>query len=179
MVPNTESPSQVFISYSWDSEEHKAWVLWLAKQLRHDGIDAVLDQTHLPLGARSPEFMERSVRESRCVLVVCTEGYKRRFDNREGGAGYEGHIITGEIVNEVGENKFIPVLRSGDWKSAMPTALSGAHGVDLRNDSPEEYRRLVRHLHGITDIPPVGAPPEWLRTSAEPKGQPVRLSGAR
>src|SRR5260370_160975 len=90
----------VFISYSWDSKEHKEWVLKLATRLRDDGIDAILDQTHLPLGARSPEFMERSVRESRCVLVVSTETYKQRFDNREGGAGYEGHIITGAIVNE-------------------------------------------------------------------------------
>jgi hypothetical protein len=170
-VNNAEPSSQVFISYSWDDPEHKAWVLALAIRLRDDGIDAILDQTHLPLGARSPEFMERSVRQSRCVLVVCTENYKRRFDNREGGAGYEGHIITGEIVNEVGENKFIPVLRSGDWKSAMPTALSGTHGVDLRRESPEEYRRLAKHLHGITDVRPVGPRPEWLTIPPKPEDQ--------
>ena len=165
----------VFISYSWDSENHKGWVRALATRLRADGIDAILDQMHLLLGARSPEFMERSVRESSCVLVICTEKYKQRFDNREGGAGYEGHIITGEIVSEVGKNKFIPVLRSGDWKCAMPTALSGTHGVDLRNDSPEEYRRLVKRLHGITDIPPVGPQPEWLKTSLpKPEGRADR-----
>src|SRR5260370_2707541 len=170
VVPGTSAG--VFISYSWDSKDNKEWVLKLATRVRAAGIEAILDQTPLPLGARSPEFMERSVRESRCVLVVSTETYKQGFDNREGGAGYEGHIITGEIVNEVGENKFIPVLRSGDWRSAMPTALSGTHGVDLRNDSPEEYRRLVKHLHGITDIRPVGPPPEWLNTSpAKVEGQ--------
>ncbi len=167
IVPNAEGVFRVFISYSWDSEKHKVWVLALAKRLREDGIDAIIDQTHLSLGARSPEFMERSVRESRCVLVVCTETYKGRFDSREGGAGYEGHIITGEIINEVGGNKFIPVLRSGDWKSAMPTALSGTIGVDLRNDSPDEYRRLVKRLHGLTDIQPVGPRPGWLDHSSD------------
>jgi hypothetical protein len=103
-------------------------VLALAGRLRNDGIDAIVDEMHLTLGARSPEFMERAVRESSRVLVVCTEKYKRRFDGREGGAGYEGHIITGEIVNAVGENKFIPILRQGDWKTAIPTALSGVSG---------------------------------------------------
>jgi hypothetical protein len=161
-LPTLSNPSRVFISYSWDSDEHKTWMLAFAKRLRDDGIDAIIDQLHLPLGARSPQFMEQSVRECSRVLVVCTEVYKRRFDNREGGAGYEGHIITGEIINEVGENKFIPILRSGDWKTAMPTALSGAHGVDLRLDSDSEYKRLVRDLHGVVEIVPVGPRPTWL-----------------
>jgi hypothetical protein len=163
----------VFISYSWENDSHKKWVLEFALRLRSDGVEIIIDQTHLDLGARSPEFMERSVRDSSRVLVICTETYKRRFDNREGGAGYEGHIITGEIVNEVGRNKFIPVLRSGDWKSAMPTALSGVIGVDLRNDSTQEYRNLVRNLHGVSSAPPIGGPPQWLASSpdsAEPSG---------
>jgi hypothetical protein len=67
-----KTSSWVFISYSWDSAEHKKWAHALATQLRTDGIDAIIDQTHLQLGARSPEFMERSVRESASVLVICT-----------------------------------------------------------------------------------------------------------
>ena len=91
---------KVFISYSWDSEEHKAWVLAFANRLRDDGIDTILDQTHLHLGGRTPEFMERSIRDSRSVLVICTGGYKQRFDGRKGGAGYEGHIITADILRD-------------------------------------------------------------------------------
>ena len=159
---------RVFISYSWDGDAHKKWVLAFGERLRNDGIDAIIDQTHLALGARSPEFMERSVRESDRVLVVCTETYKRRFDNREGGAGYEGHIISGEIVNEVGRNKFIPVLRNGDWRTALPTALSGIYGVDLRNDSSEEYRKLIENLHGVSRVAPVGPRPAWVAPVSGP-----------
>lgn len=108
-----KSACTVFISYSWDSEAHKKWARRLAEQLRADGIDVITDQTHLQLGARSTEFMERSVRESRFVLVVCTPEYKYRFDYRKGGAGYEGNIITGEMVNEIGKNKFIPLPQEG------------------------------------------------------------------
>lgn len=165
-----ENTCSVFISYSWDSDEHKKWARGLAAQLRADGIHAIIDQTHLQLGASTTEFMERSVRESSFVLVVCTPEYKRRFDHRKGGAGYESNIITGEIVNEIGKNKFIPVLRSGDWQKAMPTALSGVQGVDLRNDSTEEYRKLVGHLHRVVDIPPVGSRPQWLDNPSETSG---------
>jgi hypothetical protein len=66
--------------------------------------------------------MERSIRDSRSVLVICTEDYKDRFDGRKGGAGYEGHIITADILRSTGTNKFIPILRQGEWTTAVPTA---------------------------------------------------------
>jgi hypothetical protein len=49
----------------------------------------------------------------------------------------------------------------------MPTALSGANGVDLRADSFNEYKKLVKHLHGVSEIPPVGSPPGWLTATAD------------
>jgi hypothetical protein len=108
--------------------------------------------------------MERSLRDSRSVLVICTEGYKQRFDERKGGAGYEGHIISHEILNIAGTDKFIPVLRQGDWPTAMPTALGSVYGAGLRTDSIENYKALVRHLHGINSLRPVGRPPAWLKS---------------
>jgi len=65
-------------------------------------------------------------------------------------AGYEGHIITAEMVTEKGRGKFIPILRQGNWDTAIPTALTGIFGVDLRSDSPTEYQKLVNHLKGMT-----------------------------
>ena len=166
-------PLRVFVSYTHDSEEHKTWVLALVERLRNDGIDAIVDQMHLTLGAYSPEFMERAVRESSRVLVVCTEKYKQRFDSREGGAGYEGHIITGEIVSEVGKNKFIPILRQGDWTTAIPTALSGVNGVDLRNEAATEYQKLIKNLYNVSPVTPIGPRPGWLDDSiVSPNGIP-------
>ena len=162
----------VFISYSWDSEPHKNWVSNFATRLRSDGIDTILDQTHLELGGRTTQFMERSVRDSRMVLVVCTDGYKRRFDNRTGGAGYEGQIISAEILAEA-SSKFIPVLRQGEWTTAVPTALAGVNGVDLRQDLDAPYRELVRRLHGIKPLLTVGTPPDWLYSDDPPTNMPV------
>jgi hypothetical protein len=164
--PATSESVTVFISYSWDDEPHKVWVLGLTNRLRDHGIDAIIDQTHLELGGDTPEFMERSIRESRYVLVVCTEPYKGRFDGRIGGAGYEGHIITARMLKNLRLRKFIPILRRGDWQSAMPTALEGIFGVDLRKDSLDEYKKLVAHLHGKKFVRPVGPHPDWLHEQA-------------
>ena len=66
------------ISYSWDDEVHKTWVREFATRLRGDGVDVTLDQWHLGLGERLPEFMESLVRDSRFVLIIGTQGYKDR-----------------------------------------------------------------------------------------------------
>lgn len=166
--PGQETPRPtVFISYTWENDNHQAWVLAFAKRLRDDdGINARLDQLHLRLGDRSPQFMEGSVRDSDYVLVICTESYKRKFDARQGGAGYEGHIITAEMVSEKGRGKFIPILRQGSWDTSIPTALTGIFGVDLRHDSLKEYRKLVTHLKSPDGTSPTenhssaGGPPD-------------------
>jgi TIR domain len=180
-TPTTETSegTTVFVSYSWDDDQHKEWVLNLASRLRDDGIDAVIDQTHLDPGGDTPEFMERSIRDSRFVLVVCTEPYKERFDRRRGGAGYEGHIMTAQIVKKAGVNKFIPILRRGTWDSAMPTALEGLFGADLSKDSDAEYKKLVKHLHGVKSIRPLGPRPRWLEeeTTASPSVEQIAEGG--
>jgi hypothetical protein len=161
---NGKAPT-VFISYSWDSDEHKHWVRELATSLRADGIATLLDQWHLELGARLTQFMEQAVVKSEAILVVCTPPYKQRFDGRLGGAGYEGHIISTRLIDSLGVQKFIPVLRSGDWSSAVPIALRGIQGADLRGEplSVVEYRRLVRALYGLKpQAPGVGVCPTWL-----------------
>ena len=49
----------VFISSSWDTPEHKEWVLGLANRLTANGIKVVLDQKDLRLGARAHSWKLR------------------------------------------------------------------------------------------------------------------------
>ena len=166
------------ISYSWDDEGHKLWVRNFAARLRTDGIDVQLDQWNLELGGKLPAFMEHLIRESEAVAVVCTPDYKDRFDGRKGGTGYEGHIISAKILSS-GSEKFIPILRAGDWNTSLPTVLEGTLGIDLRGDPYPEvhYKRLVRMLYGVTDpAPALGDAPEWLRP--EPRKPSTQLPPA-
>ncbi len=149
-------PPKAFISYSWDSEEHKAWVKGLAGRLRADGVDVVLDQWHLALGDQLPQFMETAVSDSGFVVLVCTRGFKAKADGRKGGVGYEGHIITAEVFRGASQRKFVPVLREGAWDDAAPSWLAGKLAADLRGDpfQEPEYQRLLAHLHDDRDVPP-------------------------
>lgn len=150
-----------FVSYSWDSDEHKAWVAQIATKLRNDGVNVILDQWHLVPGDQLPVFMERAVRESNYVLIICTTKYKERSDNRSGGVGYEGDIISGEVLTQGNQRKFIPILRQRPWATVAPSWLTGKYYIDLSDNpySDSQYHDLVTTLLGIrSSPPPIGSP---------------------
>lgn len=139
----------VFISYSWESKEHIDWVRKLAKCLVADGIEVKLDQWGLTFGQQLPQFMETSIRDNDYVLIICTPAYKKKSDSRDGGVGYEGNIISAELLYKKNYLKFIPVWRSGEWKDAAPSNLLGSFFVNLRADNEDyemEYIKLRNTL---------------------------------
>lgn len=151
-----------FISYSWDSEGHKQWVAALGARLRSDGIDLMLDEWHLRPGDQLPHFMERAIRDSDFVLIVCTPSYKSKSDDRSGGVGFEGNIIGGEVLSGVSDRKFVPILREGEWRAAAPSWLRGKIFIDLRGDPyPEQnYEQLLSAIYGVLpEAPKVGLLP--------------------
>lgn len=151
----------VFISYSWDDDAHCEWVRKLATRLRADGVDVSIDRWAAVPGDQLPAFMEGAIRENQFVVIVCTPRYKRRSDAREGGVGYEGDIMTAEAMTSQNQRKFIPVLRSGEWKQAAPSWLLGKYYINLTGDpyTERDYEDLVRTLLGIRETaPPIGKP---------------------
>ena len=88
---------KIFITYSWDNEQHKEWVRKFSDRLLSDGVDVTVDQYDVSSGDRLPQFMEQSITAADFVLIICTPLYKQKADRRMGGAGYEGHIISDEI----------------------------------------------------------------------------------
>jgi len=144
------------MSYSWDSDKHKAWVAQFAANLRNDGVDVTLDQWHLVPGDQLPAFMERAVRESNFVLIICTSRYKERSDNRSGGVGYEGDIMSGEVLTQGNQRKFIPILRQSPWQQVAPSWLAGKYYIDLSENpyAETQYRDLITTLLGTRPSPP-------------------------
>jgi hypothetical protein len=152
-----------FISYSWDSEDHKSWVRQLAEKLRSQGVRVILDQWGLSVGGDRTHFMESNIVASDFALVICTPQYATKSNKRDGGVGYEAMIITGQLAQRVLQDKFIPVLRVGNFDdSAVPVWLQTKIGVDLRGEpyDPKQYEILLRALHRANDVgPPVGPRP--------------------
>ena len=154
---------KVFISYSHDSPEHRRWVSELGAKLRHNGVDAILDQWDLGPGDDVTQFMERGIMDSDRVLVVCTDRYVRKANAAEGGVGYERMIVTAQLVENLGTNKFIPVIRQASEQEKTPTFLGTRVYIDFRNDNQfeSEFDKLIHELHRVPVIqrPPLGKNP--------------------
>ena len=138
----------VYLSYSWDNAAHMDWVSRFAFRLKANGLKVVVDQWNTKLGNSLTHFMETAVSSSDFVLLICTPNYKKRADARKGGVGYEQDLMTAERLVEGNHDKFIPVLREGVWRNALPTWIAGHLGVDLRGDTYAEdnFQNLVEHL---------------------------------
>lgn len=161
---------RAFISYSWDSDAHKEWVRELAERLTMDGVEVRLDQWHLAPGQSITQFMETAIVESDYIIVVCTPNYCARSLSRKGGVGYEQQIISGRLAGGVPREKFIPVVRAGEFEPgqdcAIPPQFLGIFALDMRtavaaDKSTEALLRAIykRPLH---EAPRRGAPPAWL-----------------
>ena len=145
----------VFISYSWDDEARKEWVRQLATQLRGDGLDARLDYWHAVPGDQLPGFMEREIRESDYVIIVCTPGYKMKSEARIGGIGYEGGIMAAEVFYRQNHRKFIPILARGSWAESAASWLSGKNYIDLSAARyAAGYEELRKTIYGTRAQPP-------------------------
>lgn len=150
----------VFISYSWEDGEHNLWVESFAAALRGHGVNSTIDKWEVGPGSPLPVFMERSVRDSSHILMVCTPRYKKKYDARKGGAGFEAELMAGDRLAGAVADKFIPVLRKGTMSNAVPTLHAGKLAIDLTKDhdfTGEQYRSLLYHVRGIklTPAPPI------------------------
>lgn len=143
--------SQLFISYSHDSPEHKGRVLALAEQLRADGIDAMLDQFHPAPPEGWPLWMEKQIRDAEFVLLVCTETYLRRVMKEEPrgkgmGVTWESTIINSYLFESgVVNEKFIPVVLAEAGVEFIPRSLRPTTYYDVSAESGYNllYRRLT------------------------------------
>lgn len=152
---------RVFLSYSWDSEEHKQWVRDLGARLRGAGVELSLDEWEVRPGDQLPHYMERAIRESDFVLCACTHRYKERFDGRTGGAGYEANLMSAEALATGNERKFIALLREGEPLASLPSWLLGKRFLDFSGNpySEQSYEALVSNLHGLSpQAPPIRLP---------------------
>ncbi|MFW6046939.1 MAG: toll/interleukin-1 receptor domain-containing protein [Candidatus Woesearchaeota archaeon] len=149
---------KVFVSYAWTDETHKKWVQELATELLKNSIDVILDVWELKIGHDMYSFMERSINESKKVLIICNEQYSIKADKRDGGVGVESSIISPEVYNDSTQEKFIPVfIEKDDGEFCVPTYLKGRLGIDLVNRSLTQDK-IQEIIKAINDQPAVKKP---------------------
>lgn len=162
---------KIFISYSHDTQEHKDWVLKLATQLRGHGVDVILDQFDLHIGSDLRFFMEQGLCSSAMVLCVCSETYVNKVNSGKGGSGYEGMIMTQELLSNANTNYIIPIVRNNNSIKKVPTALGSKLYIDFSDDAVyyDKYRELLEKIHGedLKKKPPIGKNPFSSETALE------------
>jgi len=163
-------PPKVLISYSHDSPEHERRVLELADRLRGDGIDCTIDQYVVAPEEGWLLWMERQIRDSDFVLMICTETYYQRVMGEEEpgkghGVRWEGHLIK-QYIYDAGtlNTRFIPVLLKGGNRSHIPVPLRSAtfYFVHVEDGYGDLYSRLTNQpravkpeLGKLLSLPPV------------------------
>ncbi|EMF0081221.1 TIR domain-containing protein [Enterococcus hirae] len=162
---------KVFISYSWSNEEHKEKVIRLAEELVNLGIDVILDEWDLKPGQDKYEFMEQIVTDSSLdkVLIITDRVYAEKANKRQGGVGAETQIITPSLYEDLGENKFIPIIFEKDentGKAFLPTYVKSRIYIDLSSDQvyQQGLEQLVRDIYEkpLRTKPKLGKAPSYI-----------------
>ncbi|MEQ8734003.1 MAG: toll/interleukin-1 receptor domain-containing protein [Rhodospirillaceae bacterium] len=151
------SAPKVFISYSHDSEEHKQWVLNLAKLLFQNHVVAIIDQIELKLGSDLPAFMEHQIAAADRVLVICTDEYLEKAQRDTGGVAFEKRIISSELFSNSAPARFIPIIRNTTGGAKIPKFMGGMVHIDFSDDSEtafsNNFEKLLRDIHGVPLVP--------------------------
>lgn len=186
------APIKAFVSYAWTSEDHVARVRKLVDYLRHNGVDVILDQYALQPGMDTDRFMEQVAQQHvQKVIAICDANYVQKANNRTGGVGKEGTIMSQHVYDQLmaqgspdeQRRRFVAVIFGlTDGKPQMPAMFGSSLYIDMSTDEKYDANldRLLRFLLDRPELvaPPVGqvpahlqgtptaAPPTWARAQA-------------
>lgn len=175
LLIDQSEPPVVFISYSWASEQHKTWVINLARRLRANGVDVRLDRWDVRLGHDLNLFMERYADPSARVIVILSDDYGPKADQRgqqPSGVATETTIVSATVYRDLGSNRVVPLVPDSgtvEGEPIVPTYLVGRNWIDFRSDNETAYEHLLRDLHQapLEAAPPLGKNPFNGRTEAQ------------
>lgn len=162
----------VFISYSWDSQEHQDWVTKLADDLTNKGIYVLFD-LYNPDGTPIDLFMELGLERADKIIVVGSPEYKLKSLTIAGGASLEGGILRVNIYQNIGTTKIIPCVRNGSFNEALPALMVGRKGHDFTKDINYdiEFDSLVHEIwnHPKHTRPTLGVIPDFSTIKVQQK----------
>jgi hypothetical protein len=151
---------KVFISYTWESDEHKLWVRKLATELLQHDIDVFFDGL-IPAGYEdydrfSVNEIAQRLQGCHVFMPVFTHSYLAKIgwhDGRPTGSGPDGWVFDEwQLSLRLGKHRMIetiPVLREGE-PARLPRPFSADNIVDLR-PGQDHTGRLARLIEYIRD----------------------------
>ena len=127
----------------------------VATRLREDGVEARLDDWHLPNNGNIAEFMNREVREADWVLVLCSPGYQHKVRATEDGERVSG-VGWESGCSPAGCWSAIRTRSSPSWRRTVAECGAGfPAGADLISIFPN--RRHFEETTGSPELSPARA----------------------
>ncbi|WP_281863123.1 toll/interleukin-1 receptor domain-containing protein [Planomicrobium okeanokoites] len=150
------------ISYSHDSADYIQWIHDLTNDLRKRGVDAKTDRMETEnQTVHFKQLMNSLMLDKDFVIVMLTEPYARKAEGFQGGAGYEGQIISEMTQREPERLIFCLVGENAD--RSIPHNLYGYAYIDFRDQKQyeENVQKIVDRIYKTKKlhIEPLGANP--------------------
>jgi hypothetical protein len=153
--PGKPAPT-CFISYAWGDSEVQRRVAQLTSDIQDAGMRVTFDRRdNAAIGASVARFISL-IEASDFVVAVGTPAYREKYENR---VSEQGSIVAAEVdlINlrltstESLKATVLPLLFSGDERTAFPPLMRGRVYADFRNEESyfECLLRLVFTLHTI------------------------------
>lgn len=150
----------VFISYSYDDEDHVRRVRQLSEELRRHGVPTILDQTDLRPGQDISHFIESSVTRAGVRLLYLLRGIRQ------------------ESQCAAARRRWI--RDRGFLQGVLPHAARRANSVcPDRTEQPTARRYPIAHLFGKCPLHRHGRYPVAGRTNAASSGADSAASQSR
>ncbi|NCC80793.1 MAG: hypothetical protein EOM04_00770 [Clostridia bacterium] len=145
--------SEIFVSYSWDTDAHQEKVISLVNFLRSKGHEAECDIVKIQeeTSINFQEMMALELSKSKKVIIVLSKEYKRKADLFLGGVGIESRYILDDINKN--KKKYILVsfekLDQSLLSEIVPNFLRSRDIVDLISDEKNDYFKLFSKLNDL------------------------------
>lgn len=167
-IQQSESTGEVFIMYSWDSEDHKDRVLSFWKTLRENGFDAVIDRqvSQENSAADFDVMMHRAITDYDKVIIFLSEGYAKKANAFKGGVGFEYSMVIKDIKTHL--QKYLLVTFDKITDSIFPVGLTGREVLQISVQA--DLDRLFRKLMDVPEfeIPEVSSSKPELKSKEIP-----------
>jgi hypothetical protein len=126
---------EVFVTYSWDTQEHNEKVISFTDFLRDEGFNAEMDVMHSQAHTAIDfiKMMHQIMTDYKKVIVVLSNGYKLKAEAFKGGVGNEYNLILKDM--DAHPNKYILVSFEGIHDEIFPLFFKGRQVIDLSDRS--------------------------------------------
>lgn len=141
---------EVFVTYSWEGEEHNDKVLSFTNHLRKNGFIAEIDIlfTQNESATDFYKMMHQGMTDYNKVIIILSKGYKIKAEQFKGGVGNEYNLILKDI--EFNKTKYVLVSFEPISDEITPLNFKGRHIFDL--SEPSNYNELYAKLQDVKTI---------------------------